>query len=94
MNTQQKKMADALADLSDAERARLERLAVLADVSAERLWPEVWEYGFDDTEESIQACIEADADFAAGRGIPHDEVMAQAARIIEDAYARRKRGAG
>jgi len=94
MNTQHKKMAEAFSALSDTERVRLTHLAALADVSVERLWPEVWEYGFDDTEESIQACIEADADFAAGRGVPHEEVMAQAARIVEDAYARRKRGAG
>jgi len=94
MNTQQKKMADAFAALSDTERARLERLAALAEISAERLWPEVWEYGFEDVEESIHADIEAEKDFAAGRGVPHEEVMAEAARIIEAAYAKQKRKAG
>ncbi|NVD70268.1 hypothetical protein HUX88_06815 [Duganella sp. BJB1802] len=93
MNSRQKKQAEALAALSAADRARLERLAALAQVTAENLWPEVWQYGFDDVEESIQADLDADADIAAGRTIPHDEVMAQARRILE-AHVKPKRKTG
>ncbi|MBV6322409.1 hypothetical protein [Duganella violaceipulchra] len=93
MNSRQKKQAEALAALSAADRVRLERLAALAQVTAEHLWPEVWQYGFDDVEESVQADLDADADIAAGRTIPHEEVMAQARRILE-AHVKPKRKTG
>ncbi|MQA20671.1 hypothetical protein [Rugamonas rivuli] len=93
MNSRQKKQAEALAALSAADRVRLERLAALAQVTAEHLWPEVWQYGFDDVEESIQADLDADADIAAGRTIPNEEVMAQARRIVE-AHVKLKRKTG
>ncbi|GJJ00374.1 hypothetical protein RugamoR64_09120 [Duganella rhizosphaerae] len=93
MNSRQKKQAEALAALSAPDRARLERLAALAQVSAEHLWPEVWQYGFDDVEESVQADLDADADIAAGRTIPNEEVMAQARRILE-AHVKPKRKTG
>jgi predicted transcriptional regulator len=93
MNSRQKKQAEALAALSAADRARLERLAALAQVSAEHLWPDVWLYGFEDTEESIQADLAAQADIEAGRTIPNEEVMEQARRILES-NVQRKRKAG
>ncbi|MGV7208519.1 hypothetical protein ACLB1G_11765 [Oxalobacteraceae bacterium A2-2] len=92
MPTKQEKMAAGLAALSPSERARLERLASLAKVSPEQLWPDVWNYGFDDTEDSIRAEIEADEAEAAGTLIPNEEVMAMAAQIVEQ-YAQRKRKA-
>lgn len=92
MPTKQEKMAAELAALSPPERARLERLAALAKVSPEQLWPDVWNYGFDDTEDSIHAEIEADEAEAAGTLIPNEEVMAMAAQIVEQ-YAQRKRKA-
>ena len=90
MNSRQKKMAEALAALSASERERLERLAAMASMTPEAIWPDVWRYGFDDTEESIKANLEADADIAAGRLIPHEEVMAEARRIIESHAQARK----
>lgn len=93
MNSRQKKQAEALAALSAADRARLERLASLADVTPEHLWPDVWLYGFEDVEDGVQADLEAEADIAAGRTIPNEEVMAEARRIVES-YAKRKRNAG
>jgi predicted transcriptional regulator len=93
MNSRQKKQAEALAALSVADRVRLERLAALAQVSAEHLWPDVWLYGFEDTEESIQADLAAQADIEAGRTIPNEEVMERARRILES-NVQRKRKAG
>ncbi|MCU6501003.1 hypothetical protein LPN04_24675 [Rugamonas sp. A1-17] len=93
MNSRQKKQAEALAALSSADRARLERLASLADVTPEHLWPDVWLYGFEDVEDGVRADLEAEEDIAAGRTIPNDEVMAEARRIVES-YAKRKRNAG
>jgi len=93
MNSRQKKQAEALAALSAADRARLERLASLADVTPEHLWPDVWLYGFEDVEDGVRADLEAEEDIAAGRTIPNDEVMAEARRIVES-YAKRKRNAG
>jgi len=93
MDSRQKKMVEALAALSASERKRLERLAAMANMPPEAIWPDVWRYGFEDTEESIKADLEADADIAAGRLIPHEEVMAEARRIIES-HAQRKRKAG
>lgn len=92
MNSSLKKQTDALAALSTADRARLERLAARAEVSPEAIWNEVWLYGFEDTEESVEADIEAQADIAAGRTIPHEEVMAQARRILESNVRHKKAG--
>ncbi|MYM88410.1 hypothetical protein GTP91_14655 [Rugamonas sp. FT82W] len=93
MDSRQKKQAEALAALSPADRARLDRLASLADVTPEHLWPDVWLYGFEDVEDGVRADLEAEEDIAAGRTIPNDEVMAEARRIVES-YAKRKRNAG
>lgn len=93
MDSRQKKQAEALAALSPADRARLERLASLADVTPEHLWPDVWLYGFEDVEDGVRADLEAEEDIAAGRTIPNEEVMAEARRIVES-YAKRKRNAG
>ena len=82
MNSREKKQAEALAALSAADRARLERLAARAGVSPEAIWNEVWLYGFEDTEESVEADLAADEDIAADRTIPHEEVMEQAWRIL------------
>lgn len=93
MNSSQKKKADALAALSAIDRARLDRLAARAEVSAEAIWNEVWLYGFEDIEESVDADLEAQEDIAAGRTIPHEEVMAQARRNLESNVRREKKQA-
>jgi predicted transcriptional regulator len=87
------KQAEALAALSRTDRVRLERLAARAEVSPEVIWDEVWRYGFADIEESVEADLAAQEDIAAGRTIPHEEVMAQARRIL-DSNVRRKRKSG
>jgi hypothetical protein len=93
MNTTQKKQIEALASLSTFDRARLERLAALADVSPEYLWPDVWLYGFDDVEEGIQADLQADKEIAAGLTISNEEATAGFRRIL-DGHAQRKRRSG
>jgi len=93
MNSSQEKKAEALAALSAIDRARLDRLATRAEVSTEAIWNEVWLYGFEETEESVDADLEAQEEIAAGRTIPHEEVMAQARRILES-NVRRKRKSG
>jgi predicted transcriptional regulator len=83
MNSREKKQAEALAALSAADRARLERLAARADVSPEAIWPDVWLYGFEDTEESVEANLAAEEDIAAGRTVSNEEVMAGLKRIVD-----------
>ncbi|MCU6501001.1 hypothetical protein LPN04_24665 [Rugamonas sp. A1-17] len=90
MKSKSNKQAEAFAALTAQDRARLNKLAVLAGLTAEELWPAVYRYGFDDIEESVQASLDADADIAAGRTIPHEDVMAQARRILA-AHAKPKR---
>lgn len=90
MDTKTQKLAERLAALSPEDRARLERLAALAKVAPEHLFPDVWEYGFDDVEEGIQADLEADEYFKTNAGIPNEEVMAKALSVI-GSHAKRKR---
>lgn len=92
MNSRAQRMAEALAALSADDQNRLERLAALAGMRAEEIWPDVWRYGFDDTEESVQASIDADADIAAGRTIPHEQVMADMWRIVNSGQQKKKAG--
>lgn len=83
MNSREKKQAQALAALSAGDRARLGRLAARAGVSPEAIWPDVWLYGFEDTEESVEANLAADDDIAAGRTVSNEEVMAVLKRIVD-----------
>lgn len=80
MNSLPKKQTEALAALSADDRARLERLAALAELSPDDMWPEVWQYGFEDVEESVQAELNAIEDIKAGRTVPNEEVMEKAAQ--------------
>lgn len=93
MNSRLQKQAAALAALSPEERARLERMAALAQVTPAYLWPDIWHYGFDDVEEGIEADIAASEDIAAGRTVPNDEVM-ERTRLTLESYAKQKRHAG
>lgn len=92
MNSRAQQMAAALAALSAGDRDRLGRLAERAGMRAEEIWPDVWRYGFDDTEESVHASIEADADNAAGRTIPNEQVMADMWRIVNSGLQKKKTG--
>lgn len=82
-----------MAELSSNDRLRLERLAALGGITSECLWPDVWRYGFDDVEEGIYADLQADKDIAEGKTIPHDEVMAEVQRMLND-HVERKRKVG
>jgi len=77
-----KKQVEAFQALCAVDRARLERLAALVNVSPEELWPDVWRDGFDDVEDGIRADIEADEYFRANKGVENSEVMAEAQRLI------------
>lgn len=76
MNSRQNKQAQALAALSPEDRARLERLAAQTPLTPDELWPEVWQYGFDDAD------LEADEYFKTKSGIANAEVMAEARRMV------------
>ena len=82
MDLKSTKQLAALAALSDADRTRLERLAVMAKLSADELWLDVWRYGFDDVEEGILADLEADEYFKSNAGIDNAEVMADIKKVI------------
>jgi predicted transcriptional regulator len=75
------KQADPLAFLNAEDLARLERLSGRAESTPEEMWPAVQRYGFEDMESSVQAWLDAEGDIAAGKAIPHEEVMALAMQI-------------
>jgi hypothetical protein len=87
------KLAGALAALSTADRERLERLAARADVSLEAIWTDVWLYGFEDTEDSVETNLAADDEIAAGRTVSNEDVMEGLKRIV-DSHAGRKQRSG
>lgn len=90
MDSKPNKQAEAFTALTAQDRARLERLATLAQLSPEQLWPDVWRYGFDDVEEGILADLEADEYFKHSAGIDNAEVMAEARQLIA-IHGKRKR---
>ncbi|MES2162093.1 MAG: hypothetical protein V4476_13130 [Pseudomonadota bacterium] len=87
------KQSEAFAALTAEDRARLELLAALAQLSPEHLWQDVWLYGFDDVEEGILADLEADEYFKHNAGIDNAEVMAEARQLIA-IHGKRKRRIG
>ncbi|MYM81424.1 hypothetical protein GTP44_05555 [Duganella sp. FT50W] len=93
MNSRLKKQAEALAALNAEDRARLDRLAALAQLAADEIWPEVWQYGFDGAEESVQADLASEEYFKANPGIDNIDVM-QKARVLVAAYGKPKRQTG
>ena len=92
MDSRQTKQSEALAALSAPDRARLERLAAMANMPPENLWPDVWLYGFEDVEEGIDADIQADKEIAAGLTISNDEVIEGIRRIIDQHVGRKRNG--
>ncbi|WP_229213534.1 hypothetical protein [Duganella sp. BJB488] len=85
MDSKPNKQSEAFAALTAEDRARLERLAVLAQLSPEDLWQDVWLYGFDDVEEGILADLEADEYFKHNAGIDNAEVMVAVRQLIAQA---------
>jgi hypothetical protein len=83
MDSKIEKQAEALAALSADDRVRLERLAARADVSPEAMWADVWRYGFDDMEESVETDLVADEEIAAGKTVSNEKVMGGLRRIVE-----------
>jgi len=94
MDSKPDKQAEAFAALTAEDRARLDKLAVAAESTAEDLWPAVYRYGFQDIEDSVRADLDAQAERAAGLTIPHEDVMANAQRMIDSHGKQRKRRAG
>lgn len=77
--------------LSPADRARLERLAELCERTPLETLYFVQRDGFDECEESVHANLIAEQDIAEGRGIPNEEVVENAQRIIEECAQRANR---
>ena len=90
MDTKHTTLAAAMAALPEAERLRLERLAKLAKLTPEQVWPVVARDGFAECEASVRADIEAEQYFAHYRGIDGAEVIAEARRLI-GVHEQRKR---
>jgi len=65
-------------------------LAARADVSLEAIWPDVWSYGFEDTEDSVETNLAAADDIAAGRTVSNEDVMEGLKRIV-DSHQKRMR---
>lgn len=78
--------------LEPAQQRRLERLAKRAGRSPEAMLKFVLRDGFDACEEDVRENLQADAEFAAGKSIPHKEAMNRARATIA-AHARRHKQA-
>ncbi len=76
--------------LTDAQQRRLERLAREAGRTPKSMFRFVLRDGFDACEEDVRESRAADAEFAAGKGVPHMEVMKRVRSAIES-HARRQR---
>ena len=78
--------------LSPADRARLERLAQLAERTPLETLYFVQRDGFEECEESVRENLLAEQSILEHGTVSNEEVMAESRRIIEY-YARRKQGA-
>lgn len=74
--------------LSPADRARLERLAELGGRTPLDMLYYVQRDGFEECEECVRENLIAEQDIAEGRGVPNDEVMKNAQRIIDECAQR------
>jgi hypothetical protein len=76
--------------LSPSDRARLERLAELAGRTPLETLYFVQRDGFEECEESVRENLIAEQDIAEGRGVPNEQVMEDAQRIIDECAQRAK----
>lgn len=78
--------------LSAAATARLEKLAADAGSTPQKMLKHVLRDGFEYSERVVQSVRAGLADVAAGRVIPHDQVIAKLSATIEK-HARKKKAA-
>ena len=76
--------------LTDAQQRRLARLAREAGRTPKAMLRFVLRDGFDACEEDVRENLIADAEFAAGRAVPHKEAMKRVRSAI-DAHARKQK---
>ena len=76
--------------LTDTQQRRLERLAREAGRTAKAMFRFVLRDGFDACEEDVRENRAADAQFAAGKSVPHKEAMKRVRSVIES-HARRQK---
>ncbi|MDP1680422.1 MAG: hypothetical protein Q8L39_01420 [Burkholderiales bacterium] len=76
--------------LSAADTARLERLAAEAGSTPQKILKHVLRDGFEYSEQVVRSVNSGLADIAAGRVIPHDQVMDKISGTIEK-HARKKK---
>ena len=80
------------ATLTSGHKRRLARLAKEAGCDPQDLLEDVFKFGFDFVEQDIRETSKGLAELAAGQGIPHSQVMADARAIIER-HARKQKTA-
>lgn len=78
--------------LSAADAARLEKLADEAGSTPQKMLKHVLRDGFEYSERVVRSVNAGLSDVAAGRVIPHDQVMDKIAATIEK-HARKKKAA-
>lgn len=78
--------------LSAADTARLEKLAAEAGSTPRKMLKHVLRDGFEYSERLVRSVNAGLADIAAGRVIPHDQVMDKIGAAIEK-HARKKKAA-
>ncbi len=80
------------ATLSAGHKRRLARLAKEAGCAPQDLLDDVFKFGFDFVEQDIRETSKGLAELAAGQGVPHSQVMAEARAIVER-HARKQKAA-
>lgn len=78
--------------LTPAHKRRLAKLAREAHCEPQDLLDDVFRFGFDFVEQDIRETGKGIADLAAGKGIPHGQVMIEARAVIER-HARKQKAA-
>lgn len=76
--------------LSQADLRRLEKLAATAGRTPRTMMKFVLRDGFPETERVVAAVKRGRADVAAGRTVPHDEVMRQGRELIARHATKKK----
>ena len=79
--------------LTPAQQRRLERLAREAGRTPKAMLKFVLRDGFEACEEDVRESVAADAEFAAGKGVPHREAMRRARAAIESRASKHKQAA-
>lgn len=78
--------------LTPAHKRRLARLARECGCEPQDLLDDVFRLGFDFVEQDIRETSAGIADIAAGKGIPHAQVMTEASAVVAR-HARKQKAA-